>query len=216
MNIIMQSAQVLIIWVVPVCCPKLNAGWRSDGFHAIRHANFLLLYAAFNALHLHPSCCCFRDRIADVLETEIAIKDPIEPQELAKPVKGLVEFHDVDFRYPDAEADVLHDISFRAEPGKTTAIIGSTGSGKSTLINLLPRFFEVSKGTITIDGVDIRDITQKELRDTIGFAPQRGLLFSGTVESNLKVGKPDATEAEMIEAIEISQSANFVLENEDG
>ena len=217
MNIIMQGAQVLIIWVGAsfVAQSSMQVGdliafmqYAMQIFFSFMQLSMLLI--------MIPRAAVSGDRIADVLETEIVIKDPLEPQDLALPIKGLVEFHDVDFRYPDAEADVLHDINFRAEPGKTTAIIGSTGSGKSTLINLLPRFFDVSKGAITIDGVDIRDITQKELRDTIGFAPQRGLLFSGTVESNLKVGKADATEAEMIEAIEISQAADFVLNNEDG
>lgn len=217
MNIIMQGAQVLIIWVGAsfVAQSAIQVGdliafmqYAMQIFFAFMQLSMLFIFI--------PRAAVSGDRIADVLETEVAIKDPVEPQNLAEPIKGLVEFHDVDFRYPDAEADVLHDISFRAEPGKTTAIIGSTGSGKSTLINLLPRFFEVSKGAITIDGTDIRDITQKELRDSIGFAPQKGLLFSGTVESNLQVGKANATEAEMIEAIEISQAADFVLGNENG
>jgi ATP-binding cassette subfamily B protein len=131
-------------------------------------------------------------------------------------VKGVVEFHDVEFRYPDAEEDMLHDVSFKAEPGKVTAIIGSTGSGKSTLINLLPRFFDVSKGKITIDNVDIRDVPQAVLRDQIGYAPQRGLLFSGTVATNLLVAKPDATEEEMRDAVTVAQAADFVLESEEG
>jgi ATP-binding cassette subfamily B protein len=156
------------------------------------------------------------NRIADVLEKPVSIKDPVEPVALKQPVKGVVEFHDVDFRYPDAEEDILHDISFKAEPGQVTAIIGSTGSGKSTMINLLPRFFDVSKGKITIDDVDIRDIPQATLRDQIGYAPQKGLLFSGTVASNLQVAKPDATEEEMREAITIAQAADFVLDSEDG
>jgi ATP-binding cassette subfamily B protein len=127
-----------------------------------------------------------------------------------------VEFHDVDFRYPDAEEDVLHDISFRAEPGQVTAIIGSTGSGKSTLINLLPRFFDVTKGAITLDGINIRELTQKELRDQIGYAPQKGLLFSGSVASNLMIGKPEASAEEMLEAIQIAQAEDFVCKDEDG
>ena len=163
-----------------------------------------------------PRAAVSGDRIADVLETPITIIDPVEPVELPESTRGVVEFHDVDFRYPDAEEDVLHDISFRAEPGEVTAIIGSTGSGKSTLVNLLPRFFDVTKGKITIDGIDIRDITQHELRNQIGYAPQKGLLFSGTVASNLQVGKPDATEADMLEAIQIAQASDFVINHEDG
>ena len=163
-----------------------------------------------------PRAAVSGDRIADVLETPITIIDPVEPVELPESTRGVVEFHDVDFRYPDAEEDVLHDISFRAEPGEVTAIIGSTGSGKSTLVNLLPRFFDVTKGKITIDGIDIRDITQHELRNQIGYAPQKGLLFSGTVASNLQVGKPDATEADMLDAIQIAQATDFVINHEDG
>jgi len=156
------------------------------------------------------------NRIADVLEKPVSIKDPAVPVQFEQPVKGVVEFHDVEFRYPDAEEDMLHDVSFKAEPGKVTAIIGSTGSGKSTLINLLPRFFDVSKGKITIDNVDIRDVPQAVLRDQIGYAPQRGLLFSGTVATNLLVAKPDATEEEMRDAVTVAQAADFVLESEEG
>ncbi len=133
-------------------------------------------------------------------------------------IRGEIEFHDVDFRYPGGEEDVLHDISFKAQPGQITAVIGSTGSGKSTLVNLLPpRLFDVSKGKITLDGIDIRDLTQHDLREQISYAPQRGgLLFSGTVKSNLSVGKHDATEEEMRHAIEVAQVADFVLGDKDG
>jgi ATP-binding cassette subfamily B protein len=122
----------------------------------------------------------------------------------------------VDFRYPGAEEDVLHDISFRAEPGQVTAVIGSTGSGKSTLINLLPRLFDVTKGKITLDGVDIRDVTQHELRENISYAPQRGLLFSGTVKSNLLVGDHEASEDKMQTAVEVAQATDFVYSSESG
>jgi len=122
----------------------------------------------------------------------------------------------VDFRYPGAEEDLLHDISFIAQPGKTTSIIGSTGSGKSTLVNLVPRFFDVSKGRILIDGIDIRDVTLKDLRDQIGYVPQRGVLFSGTIESNMRLAKPDATIEEIMDALDTAQAIDFVLASPDG
>lgn len=123
-----------------------------------------------------------------------------------------MEFHHVNFRYPGADEDVLEDIDFTAEPGKTTAIIGSTGCGKSTLVNLIPRFYDVTAGKITLDGVDIRNLSLAELRDEIGFVPQKGILFSGTIASNLKFGRPEATEAEMTEAAEIAQATEFINE----
>lgn len=217
MNLIMMAGQVFIIAVGArfIAESTLQVGsliafmqYAMQIFFSFMQLSMLFIFI--------PRAAVSGDRIADVLETPIIIKDPQEPKDLEEPVKGLVEFHDVDFRYPNAEEDVLHDISFKAEPGKVTAIIGSTGSGKSTLINLLPRFFEVSKGAITLDGIDIRDLTQQELRDQIGYAPQKGLLFSGTVASNLQVGKSDASEEEMLEAIQIAQAEDFVCKDEDG
>jgi ATP-binding cassette subfamily B multidrug efflux pump len=163
-----------------------------------------------------PRAAVSADRIADVLETPIAILDPEEPKTLPQPVQGKIEFKDVDFRYPGAEEDVLHDINFEAQPGQVTAVIGSTGSGKRTLMNLIPRFFEVSKGKVLIDGVDVRDLKQVELRDQIGYIPQRALLFSGTIESNLKFAKADASEEEMKEAISIAQASEFVNQPDVG
>jgi ATP-binding cassette subfamily B protein len=129
--------------------------------------------------------------------------------------RGEVRFENVSFRYADAEEDMLRSISFAAMPGQTTAIIGPTGSGKSTLIHLIPRFFDVSGGKITIDGVDIRDLSQKKLRSLIGFVPQKGILFSGDIESNIKFGGDSITDADMIEAAEIAQAAGFIAEKED-
>ncbi len=217
MNLIMMAGQVFIIAVGArfVAESTLQVGSLIAFMQYAMQIFFSFMQLSMLFI-LIPRAAVSGDRIADVLETPIIIKDPQEPEDLEEPVKGLIEFHDVDFRYPDAEEDVLHDISFRAEPGKVTAIIGSTGSGKSTLINLLPRFFEVSKGAITLDGIDIRDLTQKELRDQIGYAPQKGLLFSGTVASNLQVGKSDASEEEMLEAIQIAQAEDFVCKDEDG
>ena len=148
-------------------------------------------------------------RIFDVLETEPSIKDPASPKHL--PAENApVTFDHVSFRYPGAEEDVLHDISFTANPGKTVAFIGSTGSGKSTLINLIPRFFDVSEGSIKFGDVDIRDVTQKELRERIGYVPQKGVLFSGTVESNLKYADENADASTIQNALDVSQSEEFV------
>jgi len=217
MNLVMMAGQVFIIWIGAGFVAQSNM--QVGDLIAFMQYAMQIIFAFMNLSMLFvfiPRAGVSANRIADVLEKPVSIKDPAEPVALKQPVKGVVEFHDVDFRYPDAEEDILHDISFKAEPGQVTAIIGSTGSGKSTMINLLPRFFDVSKGKITIDDVDIRDIPQATLRDQIGYAPQKGLLFSGTVASNLQVAKPDATEEEMREAITIAQAADFVLDSEDG
>ena len=217
MNLIMMAGQVFIIWIGAgiVAQSKMQVG---DLIAFMQYA-MQIMFSFMNLSMLFvfiPRAGVSANRIADVLEKPVSIKDPAVPVQFEQPVKGVVEFHDVDFRYPDAEEDMLHDVSFKAEPGKVTAIIGSTGSGKSTLINLLPRFFDVSKGKITIDNVDIRDVPQAVLRDQIGYAPQRGLLFSGTVATNLLVAKPDATEEEMRDAVTVAQAADFVLESEEG
>lgn len=128
---------------------------------------------------------------------------------------GVVRFEHVNFRYPGAEEDVLHDIDFVAESGKTTAIIGSTGCRKSTLVNLIPRLYDVTGGSITLDGKDIRRITMKDLRDEIGFVPQKGVLFSGTIASNLRFGKDDASDEEIAKAAEIAQATEFIKAKDD-
>ena len=128
---------------------------------------------------------------------------------------GVVKFSHVNFKYPGAEEDVLHDIDFTAEPGQTTAIIGSTGCGKSTLVNLIPRLYDVTDGSITLDGKDIRNITMSDLRDEIGFVPQKGVLFSGTIASNLRFGKDDATDEEIKKAAEIAQATEFIEAKDD-
>jgi ATP-binding cassette subfamily B protein len=217
MNLIMMAGQVFIIWIGAGIVAQSNM--QVGNLIAFMQYAMQIIFSFMNLSMLFvfiPRAGVSANRIADVLEKPVSINDPVEPVVLEQPVKGVVEFHDVDFRYPDAEEDILHDVSFKAEPGQVTAIIGSTGSGKSTMINLLPRFFDVTKGKITIDDVDIRDLPQATLRDQIGYAPQKGLLFSGTVASNLQVAKPDATEEEMREAIEIAQAADFVLDGEDG
>ncbi|MFR1598318.1 MAG: ABC transporter ATP-binding protein, partial [Coprobacillus cateniformis] len=143
------------------------------------------------------------------------IQDPTNPVALDESKKGLVEFNHVSFAYPGASEPVLKDIDFVAKPGQTTAFIGSTGSGKSTLINLVPRFYEVSEGSIKVAGVDVREMTQHELRDRIGLVPQKGNLFSGTIRSNLKYGAPEATDEELEEVIRVAQAKEFIDQKEE-
>jgi ATP-binding cassette subfamily B protein len=175
--------------------------------------SFLMISMMFIIL---PRASVSGDRIAEVLDTEATIRDPKEPKSLPAPFTGTVEFRNVSFRYPGADEDVLHDINFIAKPGQTTAFIGSTGSGKSTIISLLPRFYEVTGGAILIDGVDIRDVTQHTLREKIGYVPQKSALFSGTIESNLLYADKNASPAMLESAIEIAQAAEFVASTSDG
>lgn len=155
-------------------------------------------------------------RINEVIESESSIKDPASPKEFDPAKKGEVEFRNVTFRYPNAEDDVLSNISFVAKAGETTAIIGSTGSGKSTLVNLIPRFYDVTEGEVLVDGQDIRSVTQHQLRERIGFVPQKGVLFSGTIESNIKYGAPDISDEEMEKSARIAQATDFIEAKEDG
>jgi len=155
-------------------------------------------------------------RIAEVLDTEPVIRDTQSPRKFSDPFRGVVEFRNVSFRYPDADEDVLCSVSFTAQPGQTTAIIGSTGSGKSTVVNLIPRFYDVTGGSILIDGVDIRDVSQHDLRDKIGYIPQRANLFSGTIESNLRYADDGAPVGVLEEAAEISQAAEFINSSPEG
>ena len=158
-----------------------------------------------------PRAAASADRIQAVLDTDPSVHDPAAPAPPCE-ASGRVEFRDVEFRYPSAEDPVLKDITFATGPGEITAIVGSTGSGKSTLINLMPRFFDVSGGTLLIDGVDVRDFALEELWGRIGFVPQRAFLFSGTVASNLRYGNEDATDEELWHALEVAQGAEFVRE----
>lgn len=162
-----------------------------------------------------PRASVAANRINEVLETEPSIKDKEKTVEFDKNKKGLVEFKNVSFRYPDADSEILEDIDFTAEPGKTTAIIGSTGSGKSTIVNLLPRFYDVTGGELLIDGVNVKDVPQKELRNIIGFVPQKGVLFSGTIESNIKYSDDTMSDENMIKAARIAQATEFIEEKED-
>lgn len=162
-----------------------------------------------------PRASVSANRIMEVIETEPSIKDKDETKKLNPEKKGLVEFKNVSFRYPDADTEILEDISFTAEPGKTTAIIGSTGSGKSTVVNLIPRFYDVTGGELLVDGVNVKELSQKELRDAIGFVPQKGILFSGTIESNIKYSNPEMSDEKMVEAAEIAQAVEFIEGKDD-
>jgi ATP-binding cassette subfamily B protein len=174
---------------------------------------FLMLAIMFIIL---PRAAVSADRIKEVLNTEPAIRDSKNPKLFSTPFRGQIEFKDVSFRYPNAEEDVLHEISFTALPGQMTAFIGATGSGKSTVINLIPRFYEVTTGSIQIDGVDIREVTQHDLRDNIGYIPQQSTLFSGTIESNLLYANENASEEDLHEAITTAQAAEFVFTQSEG
>lgn len=165
---------------------------------------------------LVPRAAVSIDRIFEALEVEPAIKDLDSARVIDKPLSGKVEFKNVSFCYHNADDPVLKDISFTALPGMTTAIIGSTGSGKSTLINLIPRFYDATDGEILIDGINIKDMTQVQLRENIGYIPQKGMLFSGTIASNLRYGKKDATDEELLESAEVAQATEFIKNKDKG
>lgn len=175
--------------------------------------SFLMVSFVFILL---PRASVSAQRISEVLEIEVAIKDPGQPVALQQPVNGLITFDHVNFRYPEAESDVLCDISFTAQPGQTTAFIGSTGSGKSTLINLIPRFYDVTDGAILLDGQDIRRLSQHDLREQIGYVPQKGILFTGSIQSNIAYGRLDATDEEIRHAAGIAQVMDFIEQSTDG
>ncbi|NIM93552.1 MAG: ATP-binding cassette domain-containing protein [Anaerolineales bacterium] len=174
---------------------------------------FLMMTMMFIFL---PRAAVSGDRIADVLETELVITDPPEPKQFKDPIVNQIEFRDVSFRYPGALDDVLHNINFIARPGETTAIIGSTGCGKSTVVNLIPRFHDVTEGAIYLDGVDVREVKQSDLRELIGYVPQKGTLFSGTVKSNLLYGDEDASDETLKESADIAQASDFIFANPEG
>ena len=210
MTFLMSFVSVLIIWFGS---RQIDLGTMQIGdmmaflqyaIHVLM--SFMIIAAIFVMI---PRSAVSAKRIFEVLETEPAITDPEHPETLPAE-NAAIEFHDVSFKYPKAEECVLNHISFTAAPGETVAFIGSTGSGKSTLINLVPRFFDVSEGSITFGGVDIRKVSQKELRDRIGYVPQKATLFSGTVESNLRYADENASDEAIQNALEVSQSREFV------
>lgn len=214
---LMNSLTVLIIWVGAheVAQAQMQVG---DMMAFMQYAMqivfaFLMLAVMFIIL---PRAAVSGDRIADVLETEPAIKDAEKPRHFPEPFRGTIEFRDVCFRYPGAEEDILHNISFTAQPGTTTAFLGTTGSGKSTIVSLIPRFYEVNDGAIYIDGIDVRDVTQQDLRNKIGYVPQKSNLFSGTIESNLLYADENAGEEALSWATKIAQASEFISTRPEG
>jgi len=214
--LIMNLISILIIWVG---ADKINSGSMQVGDMIAFIQYTMQIIMSFLMLTmisiLLPRASVSAKRIDEIISAKNTINDPAVELSL-QTNKGIVEFDHVSFRYPNAEEDVLSDIHFTARPGQTTAIIGSTGSGKSTLINLLPRFYDVTQGTIRIDGVDIKQMKQHELRDRLGLIPQKGVLFTGTIESNIKFGNPDASDEEMKRAARIAQASEFIDKMPDG
>jgi ABC-type multidrug transport system, ATPase and permease components len=217
MMLIMNGVTLLIVWVGAhqIANSSMQVGDMMAFMQYAMQIIFAFLMMSFMFI-LIPRASVSGQRIAEVLETGTTIKDPVSPKCFDKNLKGVVEFNNVSFRYPGAEDDVLKDISFKALPGKTTAIIGATGSGKTTLISLIPRFYDVTAGQILVDGVDVREVTQHDLRERIGYVPQKGNLFSGTIESNLKYAREDAVQEDLEEASEIAQAMEFIKDKPEG
>lgn len=211
MMVIMNGISVLIVWVG---ANGINDGQMQVGdmMAFIQYTmqiimGFLMLCMISVML---PRAAVAAERVDEVLSSKTIINDPKQPLLIPQKADGVLKFDHVSFRYPGASEDVLHDISFEAKPGETTAIIGSTGSGKSTLVNLIPRFYDVTEGKITLDGLDIREVAQHDLREKLGYVPQKGVLFSGTIASNIMFGNPDGSDEEMKEAAQIAQATEFI------
>ena len=208
---IMNSIMILIVWVGG---HNVDEGVMQVGDMMAFIQYTMQIVIAFLMISMIsimlPRAAVSARRINEVIDKEPSIKDKKETKKFDPNKKGLVEFKNVSFRYPDADTEILEDINFTAEPGKTTAIIGSTGSGKSTVVNLIPRFYDVTGGELCIDGVNVKDVSQKDLRDIIGFVPQKGILFSGTIESNIKYSNENMEDSQMIMAAEIAQATEFI------
>lgn len=217
MLLIMNGLTLLIVWVGAhqVAAASMQVGDMIAFMQYALQVVFAFMMLSFMFIMV-PRAAVSGDRIADVLEIEVAIHDTNTPQRFPEPFDATVEFRHVSFRYPGAEEDALHDLNFTARPGQTTAIIGSTGSGKSTLVNLIPRFYDVTAGAILIDGVDIRRVTQHDLRARLGYVPQRANLFSGTIESNLRYADQAAGPEVLNQAIEIAQASELIASKPEG
>ena len=216
MMLIMNLTSILIVWAG---AHYIDAGNLEIGsmLAFIQYAMQIIISFLFIAMMFIflPRAAVSMGRVGEILKKEISITDKENTQEIRDKC-GVVEFKNVSFRYADAEDAVLSDISFTARPGETTAFIGSTGSGKTTLVNLIPRFFDVTEGSITIDGVDIRDMKQHELREMIGYVPQKGMLFSGDIQSNIAYGAEDKSFENIKRAAEVAQAEDFIMEKEEG
>lgn len=217
MMLIMNLTNLLIIWVGS----KAVSSFRMEVGDMMAYMQYVMqIIMAFLMMTMMfimiPRAIVSIRRVVEVLQTEPSIADPMAAAEIPESPKGVVEYRDVSFRYPDADEDVLHNITFTAMPGHTTAFIGATGSGKSTLVNLLPRFYDVTSGEILIDGINIKDWPIHQLRGTIGFVPQKGILFSGTIESNLMYGDRKATREQIEEAAQTAQATEFIHSKADG
>ena len=214
---IMGGTQILIIWFGghQVAASGMEVGSMMAFFQYSMQVIIAFMMISF-VLVMVPRAQVSAARIVEVLDTELSIQDPANPLPFDKGLKGVVKLDNVSFRYPGAEADAICNISFTALPGQTTAIIGATGSGKSTVVQLILRLYDVTGGTLSVDGVDVRDVTQSALREKIGYVPQKGQLLSGTIAQNISYGKPDATPAEIEKSAEIAQALGFIQEKEEG
>jgi len=217
MMLLMNVLSVGIIWVGAhqIAASTIQVGDMMAFMQYAMQIVFAFLMMSMLFIFL-PRAAVSGGRIADVLETALVITDPQDPKQFKDPVVSQIEFRNVSFRYPGALDDVLHDISFTAKPGETTAFIGSTGCGKSTVVNLIPRFYDVTGGAVYLDGIDIREVKQSDLRDTIGYVPQTGMLFSGTIESNLLYADENASGETLKEAADIAQASEFIFSKPEG
>lgn len=217
MMLVMNGLSLLIVWFggKQIAASNLQVG---DMMAFIQYAMQVIMSFLFISMMfiMVPRASVSAERINEVLTCESTVADPDQPTEMNHPVKGVVEFKDVSFRYEGADANVLEHVSFTARPGETVAFIGATGSGKSTLVNLIPRFYDATEGSITVDGVDVRQLRQKDLREAIGYVPQKGLLFSGTVATNLRYGRADAPDELLKESADIAQATEFIQTLENG